>query len=173
LKGWLDLDREHVQFLRPEYALDETDLHEQSEEQFSNWLHVRDECRDYSRIHEFLDTPLDEDRLVVIHLDTAEAELVGYDVVRPTETGQEYAIELRKRVAARLDEWIAGRGAEHLRYAIAVEETDAWLLTIYAARETSKHRDPKRKAPAGAEPPQPAVRQGAQAPLPARGVRAI
>jgi hypothetical protein len=65
--------------------------------------------------------------------------------VRPTETGPEYAIELRKRVAAKLDEWIAGRGAERLRYAIAVEETDAWLLTIYETKETSKHRDPKRK----------------------------
>jgi hypothetical protein len=145
LKGWLDLDREHVQFLRPEYVLDETDLHEQSEEQFSNWAHVRDECRDYSRIHEFLDTPLDEDRLVVIHIDAAEAELVGYDVVRPTGTALEHAIELRKRVADKLAEWTAGRGTEQLRYAIAVEETDAWILTIYATKETSQHRDPKRK----------------------------
>jgi hypothetical protein len=107
LKGWLGLDREHVQFLRPEYALNETDLHEQSDEQFGNWLHVKRACIDYTRIHEFLDTPLDEERLVVIHIDTAEAELAGYDVVRPTETGVDSAIELRKRVAAKLDEGAA------------------------------------------------------------------
>ncbi len=119
LRGWLGLDREHVQFLRPEYALDETDLHEMPKEQRSNWLLVKDECIGYTRIREFLDTPLDEERLVVIHIDTAEAELVGFDVVRPVETGQEYAIELRKRVAAKLDAWIGERSTEHLRYAIA------------------------------------------------------
>lgn len=145
LRGWLGLDREHVQFLRPEYALDETDLHEMAKEQRSNWLLVKRECIDYTRIREFLDTPLDEERLVVIHIDTAEAELVGFDVVRPVETGQEYAIELRKRVATKLDEWIGGRGTEHLRYAIAVEETDAWILTIGSKKETSTYRDPKKQ----------------------------
>jgi hypothetical protein len=144
LKGRLGLDLEHVQFLRPEYASDETDLHEQSEERFSNWGHVKRECIDYARIDEFLNSPLDEERLVVIHIYTAEAELVGYDVVRPSETGQEYSIELRRRVAAKLDEWIAGRDDGRLRYAIAVEETDAWVLTIHATKETSAYRDPKR-----------------------------
>lgn len=145
LKGWLGLEREHVQFLRPEYALDETDLHEQSDEQFSNWGHVRRECIDYTRIHEFLDTPLDEERLVVIHIDTAEAELAGYDVVRPVAKGHDYALELRGRVAAKLDEWIGGRSTGHLRYAIAVEETDAWILALYSTKETAAYRDPKKQ----------------------------
>lgn len=144
LKGWLGLDLEHVQFLRPEYSLDETDLHEQDEEKFSNWGHVKRECIDYARIHEFLDTPLDEERLVIIHIDTAEAELAGYDVVRPAGKGHDAAIELRRRVAAKLDDWIGRRSTQHLRYAIAVEETDAWILALYSTKETSTHRDPKQ-----------------------------
>ena len=56
LKGCLGLDQEHVQYLRPEYALDETDLHSQREEQYSNWETVKKECVEYSRIEEFLET---------------------------------------------------------------------------------------------------------------------
>ena len=145
LKGWLDLDFEHVQFLRPEYSLDETDLHEMREEQHSNWLLVKHECIDYTRIQDFLDVPVDEERLVVIHIDTAEAELAGYDVARPVTKGHDYAVELRRRVAAKLDEWIGERKTEHLRYAIAVEETDAWILALYSTKETSAHRDPKKR----------------------------
>lgn len=144
LKGCLGLDREHVQFLRPEYALDETDLHTQAEEKYSNWGTVKRECVEYSRIEEFLESPVDEARLVVIHIDTAECELPGYDVQRPEgKASPELSAELYKRVAAKLDEWLAGRGAGLLRYAIAVEETDAWILTLYSKKETSTYRNVK------------------------------
>jgi hypothetical protein len=145
LKGWLDLDREHIQFLRPEYNQDETDLHAQPEARFSNWEIVKSECLSYSRIAEFLNSPLDEERLVVIQIDAAECELSNYGVSRPkTLPGAEHAEELRASIAAKLGEWLGGRGDGCLRYAIAVEETDAWLLTLFWPRETSTPRDPKK-----------------------------
>jgi hypothetical protein len=145
LKGWLDMDSEHVQFLRPEYSQDETDLHTQPESRFSNWELVKHECLTYSRIDEFLNSPLDEERLIVIHIDTAECAHPNYGVSRPkTQPGAEHAEELRARIAAKLGEWLGGRDTERLRYAIAVEETDAWLLTLYWRKETSAARDPKK-----------------------------
>ncbi|HYO54091.1 hypothetical protein [Archangium sp.] len=144
LRGRLGLDFEDIQFLRPQYALDETDLHAMPEEQFSNWGLVKKECSTGSLLEEFLNSPVDEERLVVIHIDTAEAELPGYDVTRPSGSTGDSAIELHRRVAAKLDEWLSGRKLDQFRYAIAIEETEAWILTLYQKKETSTARDPKK-----------------------------
>jgi hypothetical protein len=144
LRGQLGIDFEDIQFLRPQYALDETDLHAMSEEQFSNWGLVKHECTTGSLLEEFLNSPIDEERLVVIHIDTAEAELTGYDVPRPSGSSLDSTIELHRRVAAKLDEWLSGRKSGQFRYAIAIEETEAWILTLYQKKETSTARDPKK-----------------------------
>ena len=144
LRGQLGIDFEDIQFLRPQYALDETDLHAMSEEQFSNWGLVKKECTTGTLLSEFLDSPIDEERLVVIHIDTAEAELPGYDVTRPSGSTRESILELHRRVTAKLDEWLAGRKSDRFRYAIAIEETEAWVLTLYSKKETSGSRDPKK-----------------------------
>jgi hypothetical protein len=144
LRGRLGIDFEDIQFLRPRYTLDETDLHAMPEEQFSNWGLVKKECTTGSLLEEFLNSPIDEERLVVIHLDTAEAELPGYDVTRPSGSTRDSAIELHRRVAAKLDEWLSGRKPDQFRYAIAIEETEAWILTLYQKKETSTARDPKK-----------------------------
>ncbi|HEX5750792.1 MAG TPA: hypothetical protein VFZ09_31500 [Archangium sp.] len=144
LRGRLGLDFEDIQFLRPQYALDETDLHSMSEEQFSNWGLVKQECKTGSLLEEFLNSPIDEERLVVIHIDTAEAEMAGYDVTRPSGSTGDSSIELHRRVAAKLDEWLSGRKSDPFRYAIAIEETEAWILTLYQKKETSTARDPKK-----------------------------
>jgi hypothetical protein len=144
LRGRLGIDFEDIQFLRPQFALDETDLHGMSEEQFSNWGLVKKECTTGSLLEEFLNSPIEEERLIVIHIDTAEAELSGYDVTRPSGSTQDFAIELHRRVTAKLDEWLSGRKSDQFRYAIAIEETEAWILTLYQKKETSTARDPKK-----------------------------
>ncbi|WP_147447343.1 hypothetical protein [Corallococcus sp. CA054B] len=144
LKGSLGIEYEYVTHLRPEYQQDETDLATQAEESFSNWELVKKECTDYSRIEEFLTSPIDEPRMVIIHIDAAECELSGYDVSRPSgERSPESAEELRRRIAIKIDEWLAGRGTERIHYAIAIEESDAWLLTLFSPQETSKYPSPK------------------------------
>ncbi|MFE8605013.1 hypothetical protein [Archangium violaceum] len=144
LRGQLGIDFEDIQFLRPQYALDETDLHAMSEDQFSNWGLVKQECRTGSLLEEFLNSPIDEERMVVIHIDTAEAELPGYDVTRPSGSTGDSAIELHRRVAAKLDEWLSRRKSGQFHYAIAIEETEAWILTLHQKKETSTARDPKK-----------------------------
>lgn len=145
LRGQLGIEFEDIQFLRPQYALDETDLHAMSEEQFSNWGLVKKECTTGALLEEFLNSPIDEERLVVIHIDTAEAERPGYDVTRPPSSTKDSAIELHRRVAAKLDEWLSKRKSDQFHYAIAVEETEAWILTLYQKKkETSTARDPKK-----------------------------
>jgi len=145
LRGKLQIDLEDVQFLRPEYSLDETDLHDQGQEKLSNWELVKRECVERTRIDEFLSSPIDEERLLVIHIDTAEAELEGYGVARPRRDGdQDYVVELRTRVIEVIRRWMGGEVPGPTRFAIAVEETDAWVLTVFWTKDTATRPDPKK-----------------------------
>jgi hypothetical protein len=144
LKGKLGLDFEDVQFIRPEYDRDETDLHDQTEAQRGGWVRVKNECTDRTRIREFVQNAIDDEILVVIHIDTAEAHLKGYDVPRPSRDAEDYPEHLRALVAAKIDEWLDNEALERVRHAVAVEETEAWVLTIYSKKDTCQHGDPKK-----------------------------
>lgn len=145
LKGKLGLDLEDVQFLRPEYTLDETDLYEQAERERGGWVRVKNECVERVRIDEFLANAIDDEALVVIQIDTAEAHEKGFDVARPDRKDAAYAATLRQRVVERIDAWLGGQLTGRVRHAVAVEEIDAWILTIHATKDTARHGDPKRE----------------------------
>lgn len=141
IKGMLDLDSRHVLAIRPELAADETDLNApehkgsyraQQESEYSNWLLVLKECEARSRIEEFVESQIDECRIVVIQIDTAESHLVGFDIKRPSDRKSEtYTDELRSLVVEKINGLLGAALAPHVRHAIAVEETDAWVLTIH------------------------------------------
>ena len=137
LKGKLGLDFEDIQFIRPEYDMDETDVHDQAEALRGGWGRVKRECVERGRIREFVENAIDEDILVVIQIDTAEAHHHGYDVERPHRDAPDYAELLRQRVVDRINVWLEGEDIERVRYAVAVEETEAWLLTIHASKDTA------------------------------------
>lgn len=81
----------------------------------------------------------------VIQIDTAEAELAGYDVARPGRQDPDYVEALRGRVVDAIGGWLGGQFAGRVRHAVAVEEIDAWVLTLHTDKDTAVHRDPKRE----------------------------
>lgn len=151
LKGSVDIDKKSLDYIQPEYYLDETDLNNPSykmtQAQFSNWELVLKECIEKTKIIEFFDNPLDEDKILIIQIDTAESELPNYNVKKPTKKGnQNYVEEIRIAVANKLDSLI-GTTTYKIIYAICVEETDAWILTIYPKShlDTGFLNDPKKE----------------------------
>lgn len=152
LYGALGLERADTVAIRPELFEDETDRaarrtgHQSTtrEEEYSNWGLVLEECRRRERIADWLDSPLDEERLVIVQLDTAECELPRYDVKRPDRSAPDYPAELRARVEARLRALVGDALAPRVRYAIAIEETDAWVLAGLGVEGAEILRDPKR-----------------------------
>lgn len=146
LIGILGIDREQITFLRPELTRDATDLHSPGAQHFSNWGLVRQECINREKIREFLDSPVlfddDDRRFVVVQIDTAECHLYG--VARPDRKSDDYPQELLKRVRAKMEEWLGGTLSGVIR-AVAVEETDAWVLALYETEETDRILDPKKR----------------------------
>ncbi|TAD98022.1 MAG: hypothetical protein EAZ97_11470 [Bacteroidetes bacterium] len=83
---------------------------------------------------------------VVIHLDTAEIDRQDFDFQRPTRTNNEnYCSELRSKVIYLINHWLENNYQNQIFYAIAIEEIEAWCLTIYEQNDSSKSANAKQK----------------------------
>jgi hypothetical protein len=143
LKGALGLDLDEIEFLRPEFDVDETDTFAMGAAQRSNWALVLDECRDRRRVRAFFDAPTDEERILVVQIDAAECGLAGFDVARPSPADVALLCE---RIERTMLGWMEGEYADRTCFAIAVEETEAWVLPLYLdAADTSVFTDPKAR----------------------------
>ncbi len=155
LHGKLGVERKDVLPIRPELTLDETDLSARRKggyqppkpTEFSNWGLVLDECKERTRLADFLDSPIEEEHLLVVHIDTAECEQTHYDVKRPNKKAADYVSSLRALVVGKLEKLLGPDISEKTRFAVAVEETDAWLLALHAPgeRDTGLIGDPKNQ----------------------------
>lgn len=146
LKGVLHIDRSEITDYYPQLEYDETDLGQMPPEAFSNWTLVKQQCIERNFINTFLDNPFDENPIVIIQIDTAECEETGYDVVRPLKNSEEYSKELRSNVVQKIKEWLKSDDSS-IVYAICIEETEAWLMTVYSRSndDTCKHNNVKEK----------------------------
>lgn len=60
-----------------------------------------------------------------------------------THSQAPYADTFRNAVIAEIDAWLEGDYKSQLRYAIAIEETEAWVLALHVGHDTIDYRDPK------------------------------
>lgn len=140
LKGVANINRSETQSLRPTYALDETDKANLDESTFSNWSLVKKECEERQLIEEFF--AIEGNDYIIVHIDTAEAE--EYGINKPVKDAN-YCEDLRNMVVMKIQEWLDGNFLDKLIFAIAIEEIEAWLLTIYEKRNSAKSASPKEK----------------------------
>lgn len=146
LKGWLDIDGSDISFQRPDLHYDNTDLSQMAPEQHSNWTLVKQDCIDGTKMQTFLDS--NPEAFIVIQIDAFECDHIGYGVQKPNKGKDalvEYSEALRQKIIVKIEEWLAGRFAGQKVCAVAIEETEAWLLPLYDSRntDTSYFPDPK------------------------------
>ncbi|MCD6066185.1 MAG: hypothetical protein K0S33_1011 [Bacteroidetes bacterium] len=139
--GATGIDRSDIQALRPIYNMDETDKALNNPLTKSTWSVVKSECEQRTLIDGFL--AVEDQDFVVIHIDTAEAE--EYGISRPGKSGKNYCSELRKRVVEKINVWFDADITNQILYAIAIEEIDAWVLTIFDKSDSTKSAKPKEK----------------------------
>lgn len=138
LTGCKDVD---IYLLRPEEIFDETDLNAMN---FSNWNLVFESCRDEVLLDAFFEE-IEGDAILVVHIDTAERGSKGYDVDIPQRSRgvdySEYSVLLRGNVKSKIESLIAEPYRDRIAYAIAIEETEAWLIPLFdkGIGDTSSH----------------------------------
>jgi len=140
LLGFNGLDGSDLISLRPKYKTDETDkaLKPKTE---SSWSVIQEECEEFDLIEEFLSQEGND--FIVIHIDTAEADKFG--VNRPDRRSETYNEDLREAVIDKIKDWLKEDVSDKLLHAVAIEETDAWILTIYDNKDSSKAVRAKEK----------------------------
>lgn len=139
--GITGIDRVEIVPLRPIYNLDETDKALLNPDYFSTWSVVKEECEKKHQIEGFL--AFDDQDFVVIHIDSAEAD--QYGIIRPDRKSQSYCDELRNLIIKQINTWLHDDYSDNILYAVAIEETDAWILTIYDKKDSTKSAKPKEK----------------------------
>lgn len=138
LTGCKEVD---IYLLRPEEIFDETDLNAMN---FSNWNLVFESCRDEVLLDAFFEE-IEGDAILVVHIDTAERGSKGYDVDIPQRSRgvdySEYSVLLRGNVKSKIESLIAEPYRDRIAYAIAIEETEAWLIPLFdkGIGDTSSH----------------------------------
>lgn len=141
LLGLTGLDISNIEAIRPIYNLDETDKAHVDPLTFSSWSIVKNECEKRELIDGFL--AFEGQDFVVIHLDTAEAE--EYGIKRPDKRANNYCEELRQTVVQQIDSWLNKNIENEILHAVAIEETEAWLLTLFEQRNSISAAKPKEK----------------------------
>lgn len=139
---------ENIITILPSDTVDETDRFSGN---FSNWQLVLENIADKSFWEKAMATITEVDYFFAIHIDTAERGEVGYDVNQPIRTGvadwKQYAADLRKEVVQKMKLLIPPQYHNRIAYAIAIEETDAWILPLFenVKQDTASHAQPKER----------------------------
>lgn len=115
----------------PATQVDETSKHEMAANGFSNWTLVKAACEKGDRLKDFLEWNV-EGSFLIVHLDTDVRNEPGYDVLIPEEIKTEEDCRiLIENVAVKMTEWMGEELAGKSAFAIAVQETEAWILAQY------------------------------------------
>ena len=145
LKALIGIDGSDIIQLRPSEQFDETDLNEM---QFSNWNLVFESCQNEDLLYTYFES-FPEEALLVVQIDTAERGEAGYDVPKPLRTKdtewKTYSEQLFSAVKEKISQIIPNAYREKVTYAIAIEETDAWLIPLFdtSHKDTAQHATPK------------------------------
>lgn len=140
LKGLKGVDSSQIVPLRPDYSVDETDLSQMTDDNFSNWTLVKAECENQVKIDRFLS--VEGHDFVIIHIDADCSD--EYDVPKPAKTA-DYSEKMRGAIITKINEWLGNNFQDQILYAVAIEEIEAWILTIYEKRDSTPSADPKAK----------------------------
>ncbi len=141
LAGTIEIDFSDIMPLRPIYEKDETDKALFNPRTKSSYSVIKEECESKELIDGFL--AVEGQDFIVIHIDTAEAD--RYGVMRPNKKEDNYCEKLRQKVIDRINFWLGDDYTSKILYAVAIEEIDAWVLTIYEDRDSTLAVDAKTR----------------------------
>ncbi len=142
------IDRSDIIPLKPTLQKDANDENNPDDPTIGTLQGVKKACIGFEGKRPYFDKAFlfsDAD-FVVIHLDTAEIEQQDFPFQKPPKEGNEnYATELRILVIDLINTWLENNYADKLLYAIAIEEIEAWCLTLFEQRDSVFSANAKRR----------------------------
>lgn len=140
-------NRDDIIPIRPELSMDATDLNAPNRT-IGTLQGVKNACIGEDGERPDLDQFffIENNKNIIIHMDTAEIEEQDFVFKRPIKSNNDnYSSELRASLINLIRDWLDGEYNDEILYAIAVEEIEAWVLTAFENRDTSGIVDSKGK----------------------------
>jgi hypothetical protein len=150
------VEKEHIHFLRPELAKDgnnpltnvqDNNNNAEADKAFGSWTNVVNDCKEQTSIADFFKNPIAGNKFLIIQLDSDVCSQYGVQEVFSPKNSEDF-IELRRRIVAKIDEWLKNKYQGDILYAICIRQMDAWVLTIFAEtndKDTGTIASPKDK----------------------------
>ena len=109
---------------------------------------VKNACNSQTDFDSFF--AIADQKLMIIHLDTAELDNGANKYInRPIKNKSDlitYTKEVRELVIELINSWLSHNFKNNVAYAIAIEEIEAWILTLLKdTTDTCNSADPKKK----------------------------
>ncbi len=132
-------DGNEIKLIRPTLGFDATDRKD-NQQTIGTIQGVKNSCMgkdgkrpDFDKAFLFYDC-----KNVVVQMDTAEIEQQDFDFIRPKkENNKNYCTELRNTAINLINSWLEGNYQDNTLFAIAIEEIEAWCLTMFEKRDTT------------------------------------
>jgi hypothetical protein len=138
-------DSSQIIALRSELKTDEYDKNIKKEKnierEFGSWTNVMNDCKERDVFENFF--LFENNQKIIIHLDTKETDKFEVTRITNVKKQEEYFRDLRQKVKNKINEWLENNYTNQILYAIAIEEIDAWVLTIYSDKNTCIVTTPK------------------------------
>ncbi|MEA2042350.1 MAG: hypothetical protein U9N85_07340 [Bacteroidota bacterium] len=139
-------DRSEIRLIRPGLSKDENDLHNDLQT-IGTFQGVKNSCVGKNNKRPDFEKALffHNCNTIVIQLNTAEIEEHDFPFIKPQKQGNlNYSTELREKVILLINSWLDNNYTDNILYAIAIEEIEAWCLTIFE-EDTVNSANPKTK----------------------------
>ncbi len=143
-----NIDRSDIIPIKPRLQRDETDANSPDNPTIGTFQGVKNACKGTDNQRPYFENAFNFSNIdyMVIHLDTAEIEQQDFAFKKPIKTKNPvYSIDLRAKTIALINEWLDDNYKEQLLYAIAIEEIEAWILTILEGKNTTNSANPKKR----------------------------
>ena len=139
----IGFESHQIKPLRPALRTDATDSKSGNEKEQGGWQKVKQDCITQEPFYEHLQYI--PDSYIVVHLDSAETKEYGVERPDSGKSNPLYFSLLRKALINKINEWLQNKYSDRLFYAIAIEEIDAWVLTIYEDTDSTLYTKPKEE----------------------------
>ncbi len=144
-----EIDKNKIRFIRPELSKDATDGYSNmSGNEFGSWTIVEEECRNRENIKLFFDNILEEERTLIIQIDSDVCVQYNVQEVIPIDNIEKIS-EQRSRIIVKIKDWLNNEIKGNIIYAICIRTMDAWILSLEEfnkrEKETAFYANPKNK----------------------------
>lgn len=142
------IDKSDIVSIKPTLQKDANDENNPEDTTIGTFQGVKRACMGFEGKRPYFDKAFlfFDANFVVIHLDTAEIETQDFPFQKPIKNdSKNYCIELRNKVIDLINLWLENNYQDQILYAIAIEEIEAWCLTIFEKRDSSLSADAKKR----------------------------